>query len=190
VNVRGALLAVSVIAGCSFTPGKLPPIDDAPVAQDAVDGAPPIDAPPDVAIDAKPPNFHLHVEADIDGKSNLIVKGTNVHWHHYEYAAPGREGGTNLPTVLDTVNWQPVWPDQPTAENRYCNCDSSTYSQLTIGVPRAPSTTTLSNIVKRVSITVVKEPSFANDYTLELELNDVGASGSSTYKVDIDVVVQ
>jgi hypothetical protein len=147
-------------------------------------------APPDgqAAADATPANFHLHVEAWMDGRSNLIITGNQLRWHHFQYAAPGREQFVNLPTKLDAAEWYPTWPDVPNAENRDCNCDSST-TALAAAVPRAASTTRLTVVQARRMPSVLQMPSAANDYTLVVELTDVGSSGSAWHFIDIDVVV-
>lgn len=163
------------LAACSFEHGIARP--------DAAQGA--------VAPDAAgplPPSFHLHVEAWMDGRSNLIIQGTSVRWHHIEFAAPGREQFVDLPTKLGSFDWYPTWPDVPTVENRDCNCDSSMYSELPTAIPHAPSTTTLTITQVRRAPSVLQMPSAANDWTLVVELTDVGASGSSWDILDIDVV--
>jgi hypothetical protein len=142
----------------------------------------------DAAIDARPPSFHLHVEAWMDGRSNLILTGTSARWHHIEFAAPGRETFVNLPTKLSGVDWFPTWPDLPDAENRDCNCDSSTYTDLPAAIPRALSTTTLTITQVRRMPTVLQMPDATNDYTLIVELTDVGLGGSSWDIIDIDVL--
>jgi hypothetical protein len=141
----------------------------------------------DASLDTPPPSFHLHVEAWMDGRSNLIISGTSVHWHHIEYAAPGRESFVNLPTKLATTDWFPVWPDVPNAENRDCNCDSSTYAELPTAIPRVASTTKLTITQVRRTPTVRQLPAAANDYTLIVELTDVGALGAAWHIIDIDV---
>ena len=168
--MRRAIACVA-LTGCSF----------APVA-----------ALPDAALDAAAPDappvpMHLHIEADIDGRSDLILQGTTATWLHYQYAAPGREGFTNFPTTLDAVAWQPTWPDVPNAENRDCACKSSTYSALAVGVPRAPAMVTITATQARRAPTAVQKPTVFNDYTLIVEFDDVGFSGSSTYAIELDV---
>ena len=49
-----------------------------------------------------------------------------MRWFHYDWAAPGRLGGANLPTRVNDVNWHPDGPDVPDPENRFCNCQSTT----------------------------------------------------------------
>jgi len=91
-------------------------------------------------------------------------------------------------TKLDAYDWYPTWPDVPDAENRECNCDSSTYGGLPIAIPRAPSTASLTVIQARKPQTILQAPSEANNYTLIVEVTDVGFSGSSWVIIDIDVV--
>lgn len=87
----------------------------------------------------------LNVRALIDGRSQLIVQGNTVHWHHLDDAAPGCWEGANEPTYLNGIAWYPIWPDIPDPENRDCDCDSSTY----VGVP------TLARQDQTVSLTLV-----------------------------------
>ena len=123
----------------------------------------------------------------MDGRSNLILSGTSARWHHIEFAAPGREQFVNLPTKLGATDWFPQWPDIPDAENRDCNCDSSVFTDLPLAIPRAPSTTKLTITQVRRMPSVLQMPSDANDYTLIVEITDVGFGGSSWDIIDIDV---
>ncbi len=177
-----ALCIFATLAACDFTPGR---VEVGAIA--LVDGA--VDAVPDVPIDAAPPSFHLRVEAHMDGRSQLIFRGTTVQWHHFQFAAPGREVFMNLPTKFDGVDWQPVWPDVPDAENRDCDCMSDTYETLPLAVPRLELQATVTAIATRKPPTVIQQPTQQNDFTLIVELTDVGVGGSAWNTVDIDVVV-
>lgn len=155
------------------------------------------EAAPDAAVtpDAPPQDFHLRIEALIDGESHLVIRGTTLHWRHFQFAAPGRwdqDGGspwTRLPTRLDGADWLPAWPDQPTPENRDCNgCESST-TELAVGVPRAPSTVRIMEVQTRRAQGVVQMPSAANDWELIVLVSDVGVGGAAPYILEIDVVV-
>ncbi|NVB84815.1 MAG: hypothetical protein HOV81_40975 [Kofleriaceae bacterium] len=174
-------LCVLWLAGCSFSHGQWQPVgdDDADAQQVVADAAPP-DAPS---------SFVLRVQAWVDGRSRLTFHGTTVQWEHFQFAAPGREAGVNIATKLGEVDWFPMWPDVPTAENRDCNCKSSVYTDLPVGIPRAPSTTTLTAVMSRKPPTVIQEPAEANDYTLVVELSDLGFGGSATNIVDLAVNV-
>jgi hypothetical protein len=187
-------LAAGIATGCSFTPRAAPdptgvdgnPTDtvqpDANVAVDAI-GVDAIDGPPAVPL-------HVRIEAKIDGRSNLVLHGTDAYWMHFQFAAPGRETFTNLPTTFDTVEWFPDWPDVPDAENRDCNCMSSTFTDLPAAVPRVPSTVTITHLLGRRTTTpsAIQMPDATNDFTLILEFTDVGLSGSDIYAAQLDVV--
>lgn len=173
------LSVVATLSACGFTPGRVA----------AGDAALEHDAAIDAAIDAPPPSFHVRVEGYIDGRSHLIFNGTTVYWHHYQFAAPGREVFVNYPTRFNGVEWQPVWPDLPDAENRDCNCDSSTYETLPTAVPRLELPATVTVVATRRAPSVIQQPTQMNDFTLIVELSDLGAGGSAWNTLDIDVVV-
>jgi hypothetical protein len=161
---------ICLLAGCGFS-------------------AAPAVLPADAAPDAKPQDFHLRVEALIDGESHLIVHGTTLHWQHYQFAAPGRWNLVIDPIKLDGADWYPTWPDVPDSENRDCNgCESST-TELAIGVPRAPSTVTWTDVQTRREQGIVQYPAADNDWELIVDITDVGQSGAADYIVDIDAVV-
>jgi hypothetical protein len=186
--VRGIVL-MALVAACSFrAPHEVAAGHDADVTTD--DGARP-DAP-DAPPDAPPPDFHLRIEVLVDGRSNLIVQGTTVQWQHYQFAAPGRLDFVMEPTTLNGTPWFPIWPDEPTIENRDCNGCMSSIGQLAAGVPgvpSVPSTTTLTEVQVRRPQQILQEPTAANDYTLIVEITDVGEIGGAPYIVEVDVAV-
>lgn len=192
---RAILLAV-VVGGCSFQvlPGSgAVPGDDTATPDGALpDGAVPDGASPDVP----PQNFHLRVEAFIDGESHLHLKGTSVWWEHFIYAAPGRwdaDGAapyTIRPIKLDGVDWLPTWPDVPDPENRSCNGCLSSTTQVPVGVPRAPATATWTEVQTRRAQGIVQQPSAANDWELIVLISDYMVGGAADYIVDIDVTLQ
>ena len=71
-----------------------------------------------LAEPATTPSNVIRIEALIDGRSRLLLKGKTAQWLNLEYAAPGRHDQTKLPTVLNGKKWFPEWPDQPDEENR------------------------------------------------------------------------
>ena len=178
-----------VVVGCAYRPSRVGVSDDASVGGDVATVG---DGSVDTPVDAPPAALHLYVEAKIDGRSNLIIQGTNVTWEHFQFAAPGRETFTNLPTMLDTVAWQPTWPDVPDAENRDCNCMSSTFTDLPVALPAVPSDVTVTHVLGRRTTTpsALQLPTSDNGYTLILEFTDVGLTGSDIYGANIDVVPQ
>jgi hypothetical protein len=188
--MRGGVASVVVMvglagaSGCGFKHGALPPAGDAgdEPGADAV----PIDAAPD----AQPANLRVRVEAHIDGRDELILKDRTAQWHHYQFAAPGREAFVTLPTKFDSIEWFPVWPDTPNTENRDCDCVSSIYTELPTDVPRVVGVVaSLTVNSARVAPSIKQQPSADNDYTLVVELTDVGQGGAAWNDVVIDVVV-
>ncbi len=127
----------------------------------------------------------LVVRAYVDGRSQFIVRRDTVHWHHLDWAAPGRQGGANEPTYLNGAPWYPTWPDSSGAENAWCDCDSSTYT----GVPllaTQPQTITLETTWGRGSVTIVQQPSASNDWTLAVEFNDNDWGYADWYQITLD----
>ncbi len=135
----------------------------------------------------------LTVRAFIDGRSQLVVRGERVYWHHLDFAAPGRwqdpdtQRAYDEPTYLNGVAWYPIWPDQPDRENRDCGCNSSSIN----GIPplaRQDQTATLSIEQARGLVIVIQQPEAGNDYTLIVEFDDGGPGGADWYEVTLQYV--
>jgi hypothetical protein len=135
-----------------------------------------------------PPGPHtLRIKAHIDGLSQLILQGDTARWYHQEFAAPGRHFFVNVPTIFNDVEWFPTWPDVPDAENRDCNCYSSTFHGVAPPLPDRAFTVDLSRIRSRGETTVLQQPTAANDYTTIIGFDDVAPSGPAWYIVEFDV---
>lgn len=129
----------------------------------------------------------IKVDAYIDGRSQLTLQGKTARWHHFDYAAPGRWNGANFATSINGANWFPVWPDVPTAENVFCNCDTvDTFAAVAPAISPVDQTVTLTPLVARGSVSVVQQPQLANGYKLIVEFNDP-AGGAAWYSVNINV---
>lgn len=126
----------------------------------------------------------ISIHAYIDGRSQLIVKANTVQWHHLDYAAPGRHGFVDLPTVINGFDWYPLWPDIPDAENRQ-ECFSSIYTNLSPPLLDSDMQVQLSVIQARYSLTVVQYPTAGNNYTLILEFNDNPLGGPDWYECEL-----
>jgi hypothetical protein len=188
--MRAPFAFVWLACACTFPTTSTPQLDAA-----ASDG--PVDAP----VDGPPQNFHLRIEALVDGESHLHIKGRELKWKHYLLAAPGRWDADGVapfdmrPTKLDGVDWFPAWPDVPNPENRICTAypcagvDSST-TQLAVGIPRVPSTVTWVEVQSRRPQAIVQEPEEANDWELIMLVTDMMVGGSADYIIDIDVTIQ
>lgn len=120
------------------------------------------------------------VLAFIDGRDQLVIRGDQVQWHHFEAAAVGRWQGRNEPTRLSTRlncepvtsddRWIPIWPEEPPAEIRYEA--QSDLHPIAPALWETASTVQLDRIVARDIARVVEAPSASNDYTLRVELSD------------------
>lgn len=120
----------------------------------------------------------LRVRAYIDGQTALVMKGSSLHWHNTQGAAPGRWQGANEPTSLDGVAWMPVWPQS--GENRDCNCDSQDAPKLAPLGAHA-QTVGLSLVHARGKVTV-DQPSASNGFTARVNFAD-STSGADWYEI-------
>jgi len=135
----------------------------------------------------------LNVKAFIDGRSDLIIQGNNVWWHHLDFAAPGKLDGADFPTYLNSFPWFPAWP-QP-GENRFCDCDSSIYNQLSPplggdGSPISIDIIAAPDFQRRearynISVTIIQQPSPNNNFTAIIEFNDDPPPGAIWYEINI-----
>jgi len=132
-------------------------------------------------------NRTITVEALIDGKTQLIFDGNTAQWLQLDFAAPGRWSGRNEPTLINGKEWFPVWPDVPDAENRFCNCTSSTFKGVTPVLSKADSTVDLKVIQGRGEVRIIQMPATDNNYTLILEFDDDPYGGAQIYMIELVV---
>jgi len=164
-----------LVAACSFESSA--PSD--PTGQ--------VDGPDAAGLPAEP--VYLRVGAFIDGRSRLVLSGSELHWFHLDYSAPGRLDGAFLPTNIDGVDWLPSWPDQPDSENRDCGCRSlDAFAGLAVPVPRQATATSVTPVGDmRGAARVIEQATVANDFAVVIELDDNDDAGADTYVVDIAV---
>lgn len=208
-HVRFILLSLAVI-GCGGSGAPAEPDADLGTGTDPSDPEtpptppptrPPIDAGP--VVDANPGGpsatepFVIQIDAWVDGRSRLILQGGTVRWLHLDYAAPGRLGGADTPTVINTVTntvqgtpteWMPQWP--AAGENRNCNCESAPFTALAPAMPAAPMYLYLKQVRAREDVEFVAGPSAANNYTTVIEFDDTDEGGADWYLIDLLVVPQ
>jgi hypothetical protein len=180
--VRGWMMVVLVSLGCSTA-------SSSPEESGFPDAGPPIDARPRIdgssTIDAAPEAVTLEVRATIDGTSRLILGGNVAQWEHMLHVAPGRLNGSTMPTQLIGVDWFPAWPDQPTAENRDCECVSTTFTQMSPPIPRSPMEITITRVQTRDTVQIIQSPGPLNGYTTIIEFDD-DALGDAEYIISIE----
>jgi hypothetical protein len=135
---------------------------------------------PSAAPSPAPTSRTIDVRAWIDGRSDLVFDGSEVHWHHYDFVAPGRwPDGAPLPTYIDNYAWFPTWPDVPDAKNFACNCDSSDLFQLSQPVSVNVSLTPVS-CRDSCSLSV-------GDGTITVDFNDDPTPFAAWYEVKLTI---
>ncbi len=123
----------------------------------------------------------IHVQAHIDGRSRLCIRGKTVQWLHLEYDPPGGHGPNPGPTTINGKRWYPVWVDVPFG-NRQCLSDL--HECLDAPLPAATVKASVA-FVGRGKVSVVQQPAAANQYTLIVEFDDSVAAGAADYSADI-----
>ena len=130
------------------------------------------------------------MEAVIDGRSQLILRGNTAQWRHFDFATPGRLDFKNAPTVINNVEWFPVWPDQPDRENRDCDgCLSDVFTGVNPPLFSENMIVSLRKIQARDNVSIVQLPTPANNFTSVIEFDDNPPSGDDIYVVGIDFVI-
>jgi hypothetical protein len=125
----------------------------------------------------------LRVQAYIDGRSDIVVSPAVTLWRHFDFDAPGRWNGATDPTILNTLNWFPTWPDVPDGLNTDCNCESSSIA-TPVAVPLVNSVSVTVNAA-RGAIAIIQHPSQDNGYQTILEFNDDPMAGAAWYDVTL-----
>jgi hypothetical protein len=124
----------------------------------------------------------IRVEAWIDGTSQLHIQGNTAQWHHFDYSAPGLEGG-NFPTIINYLAWFPTWPGSP---YNCSGCVSSVFTGVNPSLNAVDQTVGLNIIQARDSVSIVQQPAAANNYTLIVEFDDNGPGGADWYIIELD----
>ena len=132
----------------------------------------------------------LNIRAYIDGRSQLIVQGNTLYWHHLDFDAPGRWelGDAIQPTYINHMKWHPTWPDVPDATNDFCYC----YSAIYIGIPdlaRINQRVWLDIVQGRGSFAVIQKPTINNNYMFIIEFDDNNFDGAEWYELNLNYIV-
>ncbi|WP_101756686.1 PEP-CTERM sorting domain-containing protein [Oceanicoccus sp. KOV_DT_Chl] len=124
----------------------------------------------------------IQVSAFIDGKSELIIEDDTMFWHHSAFAAPGRWSDNDYPTIVNGINWQPIWPQE--GRNDFCNCESSSISGL---FPALSSLRDISlNLISgRGPASLIEAPTDLNGHRMEIEFDDYLYGGAAWYDIEI-----
>jgi hypothetical protein len=137
----------------------------------------------------------IEIEAYIDGRDQLIISRNTLQWHHFDWAAVGRYGDANEPTIIRTWDsgiersweWIPDWPEPPPAEIRY-EAFSSIFTDLRPAFPTDGIRWELTELSVRWEMGIVQQPRAANDYTMIVEFNDNPLSAAAWYHIRLTAV--
>jgi len=169
----GELMTTNAVA-------NLPPVPTTPT-----DPPDPPDLPDPSGFDAS-----LEIEALIDGRDHLIIKGDTMQWEHFDWQAVGRYRDQNEPTTITTtldgqtvqdgVDWIPEW-SIPAPAQIWDHESSSIFTGLSPEFPELNQTVALVALEARGDMRIVQQPSIDNEYTLIVEFNDNSPGGPDTY---------
>ncbi len=113
-------------------------------------------------------SFPLTVKAHIDGRSQLMLSGSLIWWHHFDYEPPGL-WEEEQPTFLNEEAWYPVWPEGNLTD---CDCESSGLDALATPLRADATMISLNVVAGRGEVTIVEQPNHNNDYTAAIDFND------------------
>lgn len=140
----------------------------------------------------------IDIQALIDGRDQLILRGNTLQWHHLDFAAVGRVKSLNEPTVITTalngltvmdhLGWIPYWPSLPPDEIRF-EAFSSTFSIVTPSIPQTEVSVVLDIFQGREAVNIVQFPTDSNSFTTILEFNDNFTPGDANYAARLTYTV-
>lgn len=125
----------------------------------------------------------IRIETQVDGRSLLVLRGSQAQWLHKEHVVPGRHRHLVKPTVLNGVEWYPVWPDARGLENHDA-WESDSFKALTPPLPRVATPVRLVVERARCPVRLQGQPCAENNYAAVIHFDD-DHGGSDDYVVEI-----
>ena len=120
----------------------------------------------------------LAVSVQIDGHSHLVIRTNEILWNHFYGGRPGTFG-VNEPTLLNSYQWFPTWPDTP-------NGTPGGSSRLAASVRfQTNGPITLDQQAGRTGVTIYQQPLAENEYTLVVDFDDTAPGGADYYAVTL-----
>lgn len=131
------------------------------------------------------PPIDYYVQAHIGGRSELIMQGNKLQWHHIKGTAPGLErafwnygSDSNSPTIIDSnqgpnIPWVPSgWPGV-IGNGTHPESMSSVFDALTPVFPRDGTCWKLKKLSGSGRTKIVQQPNAGNDFSLVVEFDDL-----------------
>ncbi len=133
----------------------------------------------------KQPPINYFVQAHIGGRSELIIQGNKLQWHHIKGTAPGLErafwnygSNSNSPTIIDSnqgpnIPWVPSgWPGV-IGNGTHPESLSSVFDALTPVFPGDGKCWKLEKLYGAGTTKIIQQPNALNDYSLVIEFDDL-----------------
>jgi hypothetical protein len=130
----------------------------------------------------------FELQAQIDGRSQLVLDDHTAQWLHFDFAAPGQYFCSKRivqPTLINGIAWYPEWPVGRDCERRSCNCSSGVFEGVVPAVPDRLMGATLELVDARGSCTIVEAPTRSNGFRVVVEFNDDDFEGAAWYDVEL-----
>ena len=134
------------------------------------------------------------IQAWVDGRSLLILRGDAVQWHNLAWEAPGTWFWHDDPTIISSwvngtsrmseVEWYPSWP-----VGTYGDVWSTTFTGLDPDLPGPEIVgVTLTALRAREALSIYQTPDGSNGYTLILDFNDDLTGEADWYHARVTLV--
>jgi cytoskeletal protein CcmA (bactofilin family) len=143
-----------------------------------------------LSIDADELHDIIRVEALIDGRSQLTLSGSTAQWDHFHFHLPGKADGRDEPTIINGIDWFPIWAGDCSTcvlnvDPDCSTCSSNMFNSVVPNLPLEAMTVDLKIIESRDQVSLVQLPDSSNSYTLIIEFDDNLPPGAEWYIVDI-----
>ena len=125
------------------------------------------------------------VRAQIDARSQLVVRPDSHCWHYLLYARPGLKN-CGCPTLINGYPWTPIWPD----DNAEIGPTDAPIDSATLDTSATFSTSgvVITEVSGRGRVAIVQQPSPANVFTLIVDFNDIKEGGAALYDMTLSGV--
>jgi hypothetical protein len=128
------------------------------------------------------------LQAQIDGRSQLVLDDDTAQWLHFDFAAPGQYFCSKRifqPTLIGKVVWYPEWPSGRSCERLFCNCGSDLFEGVVPEIPNRLMGASLELVNARGPSSIIEHPTRSNGFRVVVEFNDSDFEGAYWYEVDL-----